>query len=67
MVDLSLYMYTYTYACKPEYIHALLTQVHICMHLLPFSLHMYTKYQECYSVLHDHQPFILECISLNLQ
>lgn len=37
------------------------------MHLLPLSLHKYTKYQEYYFVLHDHQQFILECISLNLQ
>lgn len=67
MVDLSLYMYTYTYACKPEYMHALLTQMLMRMHLLFFALHMYTKYQEYYSVLHDHHQFILECISLNLQ
>lgn len=37
------------------------------MHLLPLSLHKYTKYQKYYFVLHDHQQFILECISLNLQ
>lgn len=30
----------------------------MCMHLLPFSLHMYTKYQQYYFVLHDHGQFI---------
>lgn len=37
------------------------------MHLLPLSPLMYTKYQEYYFVLHDHQQFLLECISLNPQ
>ena len=37
------------------------------MHLLSLSLLMYTKYQEYYFVLHDHQQFLLECISLNPQ
>lgn len=67
MVNLwSLYAYIHIYT-DTTYIHAPLTQVLMCMHLLPFCIHVCTKYQEYYSVLHDHQRFILECFSLNLQ